>query len=286
LNDVPPPTFNQFAIREPDNMVEHFIDSTGVVSWKFFGQAADYEFSDWNFAGSTEQEYRYLMGILRDLGKEVYIADYEDLGANACRILVPGYSEIYQAEDLVWGNTNKALVFRSDILNIHSLGDKALLCLLEKLEESELDGYRSISELIGVAFDENSPWGKCTISELKGLICLALGKHEEAKEWVGMFLQYNDNVPARRRFYQVLDVVLDITLREDLELQNYIPNLTLMYGKENLGNATSSVSGKIRFFGLTPTNMKLDGIGKHLRLVESYEKLQVARRRHHASTSN
>jgi len=285
LNDVPPPTFNQFAIREPNNMIEHFIDSTGVVSWKFFGQATDYEFSDWNFEGSTEQEYQYLMGILRDLGKEVYIADYEDLGANACRILVPGYSEIYPVEDLVWDNTNKALVFRSDILNIHSLDDKALLCLLEKLEESELDEYTPIPGLIGVAFDENSPWGKCTTSELKGLICLALGKHEEAKEWVGLFLQYNDNVPARRRFYQVLDIVLDITLREDLELQNYIPNLARMYGEEILGNAISSVSGKIRFFGLTPTNMKLDGIDKHLKLIESYEKLQVARHRHHASTS-
>jgi len=285
LNDLPPPTFNQFAIREPDNMVEHFIDSSGVVSWKFFGQAADYEFSDWNFAGSTEQEYQYLLGILRDLDKEVYIADHEDLGANACRILVPGYSEIYPVEDLIWGNTNKALAFRSDILGIHSLNDKALVCLLEKLEESELDEYTSIPGLVGVAFDENSPWGKCTIGELKGLICLALGKHEEAKEWVGMFLQYNDNVPARRRFYQVLDIVLDITLREDLELQNYIPNLTRMYGEEILGNATSSVSGKMRFFGLTPTNMKLDGIDKHLRLVESYEKLQVARHRHHDSRS-
>jgi ribosomal protein S12 methylthiotransferase accessory factor len=285
LNDVPPPTFNQLAIREPDNMVEHFIDSTGVVSWKFFGQAADYEFSDWNFTGSTKQEYQYLMGILRDLDKEVYIADYEDLGAKACRILVPGYSEIYEAEDLVWRNTNKGLVFRADVLNIHSLDDKALLRLLERLEESELDEYTSIPDLIGIAFDENSPWGKCTVGELKGLICLALGKHEEAKEWVGLFLQYNDNVPARRRFYQVLDIVLDITLRGDLELQNYIPNLTRMYGEEILAKATSSVSGAIRFFGLTPTNMKLDGIDKHLRLVESYEKLQVARRRNHASIS-
>jgi ribosomal protein S12 methylthiotransferase accessory factor len=219
------------------------------------------------------------------LDKEVYIADYEDLGANACRILVPGYSEVYEVEDLVWSNTNKGLVFRSDILKIHSLDDKALLCLLEKLDESELDEYTLVPELIGVAFDENSPWGKCTVSELKGLICLALGKHQEAKEWVGLFLQYNDNVPARRRFYQVLDTVLDITLREDLELQNYIPNLTRMYGEEILGNATSSVSGKIRFFGLTPTNMKLDGIDKHLRLIESYEKLQVARHRHYVNSS-
>jgi ribosomal protein S12 methylthiotransferase accessory factor len=266
-------------------MVEHFIDSSGVVSWKFFGEAADYEFSDWDFASTTEQEYQYLMGIMRELGNEVYIADYEDLGGNACRILVPGYSEIYDAEDLVWSNTNKGLAYRADVLNIHSLNDEALLCLLEKLKESELDEYASISELIGVAFDENSPWGKCTVSELKGLICLALGKHEEAKAWVGLFLQYNDNVPARRRFYQVLDTVLDITLREDLVLENYIPNFTRMYGEEILGNATSSVSGETRFFGLTPTNMKLDGIDKHLRLVESYEKLQVARHRHHTSPS-
>jgi ribosomal protein S12 methylthiotransferase accessory factor len=285
LNDVPPPTFNQFAIREPNNMVDHFIDSSGVISWKFFGQAADYEFSDWNFEGSTEQEHHYLMAILKDLDKEVYIAEYKGLGANACRILVPGYSEIYEVEDLIWANTNKGLVFRSDILNIHALDDKALMRLLENLEESELDEYTPIPELIGVAFDENSPWGKCTTGELKGLICLALGMHEEAKASVEAFLQYNDNVPARRRFYQALNAVLDITIIEDLELQNYIPGLTRMYGEEIVDNATASVSGKLRFFGLVPTNMKLDGIEKHLKLIESYEKLQDARHRHHVSTS-
>jgi ribosomal protein S12 methylthiotransferase accessory factor len=285
LNDVPPPTFNQFSIREPNNMVEHFIDSSGVVSWKFFGQTADYEFSDWNFEGSTEQEHHYLMGILKDLDKEVYVAEYEALGANACRVLVPGYSEIYEVEDLVWDNTNKALAFRSDILNIHSLDDKALAHLLDKLEESELDEYTPIPDLIGVAFDEHSPWGKCTIGELNGLICLALGMHEKAKEWIGAFLQYNDNVPARRRFYQALNAVLDITIREDLEIQNYIPSLTRMYGEEILDNVLGSVSGELRFFGLVPTNMKLDGIDKHLKLIESYEKLQNARCRHHGKTA-
>lgn len=283
LNDVLPPTFNEFAIREPNNMVEHFIDSAGVVSWKFFSQATDYEFSDWDFAGSTEQEYHHLMGILSDLGKEVYIADYEGLGGHACRVLVPGYSEIYPAEDLVWDNTNKGVAFRSDILNIHALNDRALSSLLERLEESELDEYTLIPSLIGVAFDEHSAWGKCTIGELNGLICLALGRLDEAKEWVEMFLHYNDNVPARRRYYQVLNTVLDIALRDDLDLHDYVPNLTRMYGEELLGHAASSVSGATRFFGLTPTNMNLDGIDKHLRLVESYEKLQVARGRHHAN---
>lgn len=285
MNDLPPPTFNQFALREPNNMVEHFINSSGVVSWKFFSQEADYEFSDWNFEGSTEEEHHYLMGIFRDLDKDVYVSEYQGLGANACRIVVPGYSEIYEVEDLVWDNTNKALPFRSDILNVHSLDDEALLRLLDNLKESEIDEYTPIPDLIGVAFDDHSAWGRCTIVELKGLICLALGMHEEAKASVGAFLRYNDNVPARRKFYQAMDAVLDIAIREDLELQNYIPSLTRMYGEETLNSVTASVSREVRFFGLTPTNMKLDGIEKHLKLIASYEKLQDARRRYHINTA-
>lgn len=279
LNDVPVPTFNTYAIREPNNMVEHFIDSAGVLSWKFFSKNADYIFSDWNLSGSTKEEYDYLMEILSKLGKEVYIADLDGLGGNACRILVPGYSEIYPPEDLVWGNTNKGVMFRSDILNVHALDDETLLRLLERLEESELDDYALVSVLIGIAFDENSPWGKCTVGEFKGFICLALGMYEEAKHWVEIFLLYNDNVPTRRRYYQVLNIVLDIALREELDLVDFIPNLTRMYGEEMLENAAGSVSGKIRFFGLTETNMKLEGIDKHLRLLESYEKLQVVRQK-------
>lgn len=33
LNDIPQPTFNSLAVSEPENFVEQFIDSTGVISW-------------------------------------------------------------------------------------------------------------------------------------------------------------------------------------------------------------------------------------------------------------
>ena len=38
-----------------------------------------------------------------------------------------------------------------------------------------------------------------------------------------------------------------------------------------------SVNGSVRFYGLTPTNMQLEGLDKHLRLIESYKKLHAAR---------
>jgi ribosomal protein S12 methylthiotransferase accessory factor len=278
LNDVLPPTFNTHAISEHNNIVDHFIDSTGVISWKFFSQKEDYQFCHWDFSGTTEEENTYLMDILKKIEKEVYIADYEELGAKACRILVPGYSEVYLPEDLVWDNHNKALEFRSDILNLHTLNDQELCQLVEKLEESQQDDYTKISELIGIEFDENSVWGQLTVGELKCLSLLAIKDFEAAKQQVEMFLTFNDNSVERKSYYQALNAVLEITLCDELELSDYLPNMTRMFGADIVSNASKTVSGEIRFLGLTKTSMKLEGLDKHLRLIESYQKLQVAKR--------
>ncbi|WP_420388816.1 OsmC domain/YcaO domain-containing protein [Marinobacter sp.] len=277
LNDVPAPTFSTQAVTEPNNFVEHFIDSTGVVSWRFFSAKSDLEFCEWNFSGTNEEEARTLFGILEDLGKEVYVATHEDLGAPVCRILVPGYSEVYPVEDLVWDNTNMALDYREDILNLHALSEDQLADLAERLEASQLDNYMTIISLIGIEFDENTDWGQLTILELKLLICLALQWHEEAQEFVDMFLQFNDNTVERNLFYRAVNTVLEITLDDELELPDYLPNLQRMFGEDTMAAVVGSVTGEVRFHGLTPTSMKLEGLEKHQRLVDSYKKLHAAR---------
>ncbi|GHE76744.1 OsmC domain/YcaO domain-containing protein [Thalassotalea profundi] len=276
LNDVPKPTFNSMAVAEPENFVEHFIDSTGVISWRFFSEKHDYEFCEWDFSGTNEQECDKLFAILKDLGKEAYIAEFSDLGI-ACRILVPDFSEVYPVEDLIWDNTNKALNFREDILNIHSLSEEQLVGLFERLEDSQLDNYIDIRTLIGIEFDENTVWGQLTILELKILICLALGALEDAIELVGEFLQYNDNTVERGLFYQAIHAVLEVTLSEDMAIEDFIHNFNRMFGKQTMENVVGSVTGEVRFFGLTQTNMALEGLDKHLRLIDSYKKLHQAR---------
>jgi len=281
LNDLPRPTFESNAVTEPNNFVEHFIDSSGVVSWRFFSAQADYEFVEWDFSGQGEEsnadEAATLFGILEGMGKEVYMAVYDQLGATVCRILVPGYSEIYPVEDLIWDNTNKALAFREDILNLHRLDDAGLEALLERLEDSELDDYTDIITLIGVEFDENTDWGQLTILELKLLIQLALQQFEAAHELVGTFLQYNENTVERGLFYQALHVVLEVLLDDDLELADYEVNFRRMFGNPRMDAVLGSVDGSVRFFGLTPTSMKLEGLDRHQRLIDSYKKLHMAR---------
>ena len=281
LNDLPKPTFSSNAVTEPNNYVEHFIDSSGVVSWHFFSSNSDYEFVEWDFSSegenANEEEVATLFSILEELGKESYMAVYQHLGATACRILVPDYSEVYLVEDLVWDNTNKALLFREDILNIHRLDEEQLEALVERLEEVEVDDYTEIKTLIGIEFDENTEWGQLTILELKLLIYIALQQFEEAKELVETFLQYNTNTVERGLFYQCMNVVLEVELDDELDLNDFELNFRRMFGDERMDAVIGSMDGSIRFYGLTETNMQLEGLDRHLRLIDSYKKLHAAR---------
>lgn len=286
LNDLPPPTFTSNAVTEPNNFVEHFIDSSGLVSWRFFSAKADYDFVEWDFTAQGDdanaQEAAAMFGILAEMGKEAYMAVYDELGAVACRILVPGYSEVYPVEDLVWDNTNKALLFREDVLNLHHLDEAALEALLDRLENNELDEYGDIATLIGIEFDENTEWGQLTVLELKLLIHLALGQLEDAHDLVGAFLQYNDNTVERRLFYQALNAALEVELDDELEMADYENSFRRMFGHPRMDAVLGSIEGGVRFYGLTPTSMKLEGLDRHQRLLDSYKKLHSARARHAA----
>ena len=281
LNDLPPPTFVSEAVTEPNNFVEHFIDSSGIVSWRFFSAKSDYAFVEWDFTSkgtdANVKEAEVLFGILKAINKESYVAVHDQLGATTCRIVVPGYSEVYPIEDLIWDNTNKALVFREDVLNLLSLNDKNLAALLDRLENNELDEYSDIATLIGIEFDENTVWGQLTVLELKLLIHLALKQWDEAHELVGAFLQYNDNTVDRKLFYQALDALLVIHLDDELEISDYTSNLRRMFGDDRMDAALGALDGSVRFYGLTPTSLKLEGLDRHQRLLDSYTKLHTAR---------
>ncbi|MBZ4231160.1 YcaO-like family protein, partial [Mycobacterium tuberculosis] len=119
------------------NLETHFIDSSGLISWDMFKQDADYPFVDWSFSGTTEEEFATLMAIFKAEDKEVYIADYEHLGVYACRIIVPGMSDIYPAEDLWLANNSMGAHLRDTILSLPgSEWDKEdYLALIEQMDD-------------------------------------------------------------------------------------------------------------------------------------------------------
>jgi len=106
LDVLTAPTFDYYEVAEHTNLETHFINYSGLISWDMFKQYADYPFVDWSFSGSTQEEFATLMRILDQEGAEVYIADYQHPGVCACRIIVPGMSDIYPAEDLLLANNS------------------------------------------------------------------------------------------------------------------------------------------------------------------------------------
>jgi ribosomal protein S12 methylthiotransferase accessory factor len=52
-----------------------------------------------------------------------------------------------------------------------------------------------------------------------------------------------------------------------------------MFGDERMNAAIGSVNGSVRFYGLTPTSLQLEGLDRHQRLLDSYKKLHAARAR-------
>jgi hypothetical protein len=73
---------------------------------------------DWNFSDTTAEDYAWRSSASIATGHDIYIADFQHLGVYACRILVPGMSEIYPLDDLEWENNSVGNAIREAILHL------------------------------------------------------------------------------------------------------------------------------------------------------------------------
>ena len=103
LSDFERPTFDKELIQTNSNIESHFIDSNGKIGFEFLAATKTFEYTPWVYNGSnTDEEYEYLLNITKDMGKDIYIREYDYLGFYSCQIIVPGVSEIYPLEDMIY----------------------------------------------------------------------------------------------------------------------------------------------------------------------------------------
>ncbi|MGE5027216.1 MAG: 30S ribosomal protein S12 methylthiotransferase accessory factor YcaO [Betaproteobacteria bacterium] len=267
LDGFPEAGFDLDEIASAPNLEIHFVDSSGVISWSFLGDAPDFEFCDWNFSATTEEDYAWLVERIHAEGRDIYLADYTHLGVYACRILVPGMSEIYPIDDLEWENNSVGNAIRPAILRLPELDDKECASLLDTLNELGLDDQRPVAALIGLAADAGSFWQELRIGELKTLLALAIGDEEAIREgcdWVRHFGQLNEQ---RRKVYRCIESLLNLG-----DPVPYSTALEHLYGPTTLKQAQALITGEQRFFGLHAPGMALAGCEMHKRLLEAYEK--------------
>lgn len=262
------PSFELDDVASPQNLETHFIDSSGPMHWDFLWNEPDYEFVDWNFSGTTEEECQYLMERIHADDCDTYIMDFEHLGVYACRIIVPEMSEIYQAEDLEWDNNSTGNAVREAILHLPDLEDEECTELFDTIEELGLDDHQPVAALIGLAPDAGSLWADLRVGELKTLLALAMDDEDAIREgcqWIRHFEQINDE---RRRVYRCIEALLDMD-----DVAGYMPNVGLLYGETALQQAQALLDGSVRFWGITAPTLELHGCETHQRLLTAYRKV-------------
>ena len=263
-------------------METHFIDSSGLISWDLFKKQSDYSFVHWNFSGTTQEEYRNLMSIFSAESKEVYIMDYNHLDVYACRIIVPGMSDIYPVDDLIYANNNMGMDWREillDLPNFHH--DKETYQeLLDELDDQDIDDATRIREFIGLVPPSKSGWVTLRVGELKAMLYLALGNLEAALDWASWSYNMNSSVftPERANYYRCLISTLELYLDENRNPDEYRFVFEKMYGKTATDFARNAVEGGNPFYDLLPGDETLKQFQAHQNLLAAYAKLQKAKR--------
>ncbi|OCG07816.1 ribosomal protein S12 methylthiotransferase accessory factor YcaO [Gilliamella sp. wkB178] len=287
LDVFSPPSFANDEVADLSNLETHFIDSSGLISWDLFNEQHDYDFVDWDFSGTTEQEFANLMAILAHNNTEVLIMDYEHLGVYACRILAVGMSEIYPPEDLLIANNNMAIHLRELILSLphKKRSAKQYLSIIEQLDDDGLDDFARVRELLGIATGKDNAWLTLRIGELKAMLALAGKDLKQAKLWIDWTVEMNESIftPERNHAYRCLQTLVNfIIVRGSKQLVHYQAAFNKMYGAACVDEMWQYAIAQKKFFGLSnfTTNSKtannnLEQFVMHQKLLNVYHQLHA-----------
>jgi ribosomal protein S12 methylthiotransferase accessory factor len=277
LDGFPPPGLDLDEVASGPNLEIHFVDSSGIIHWNFLADAPDFDFVDWNFStpdAATGHDCAWLTERIHALGHEVYIADFDRCGVYACRILVPGMSEIYPIDELAWENNSVGNALRDPILRLAELDDDACGDLLDDLNAAGIDDQRLVRALIGLAADPGTLWADLRVGELKTLLALACGDDEalqEGLDWIAHFAQID---PERRRVYRCIAALAGL---DELEMTDACRDaLEQLHGGDVVATAEAMLAGEQRFFAAAAPGLDLKGSAMHQRLLEAYAKGQAA----------
>jgi ribosomal protein S12 methylthiotransferase accessory factor len=270
LAGFPEAGFNLDEIASSPNIEIHFVDSSGIISWNFLDSEPDFPFCDWNFSNTTAEDYAWLVDAIHAMDRDIYVADFSHLGVYACRIIVPGMSEIYPIDELEFENNSVANDIREAILFLSDLDDEECTDLLETLNESGLADECPVASLIGLAPGDDPFWTDLRVGELKTLLALAAGDDEAVLEgcaWIRDFEQIN---PERRKVYSCIECLTKL----DGDI-GFAPALNSLYGGDTVAKAIALLDGELRFFGQPSPGLSLEGCEMHQRLLTAYGKLHA-----------
>jgi ribosomal protein S12 methylthiotransferase accessory factor len=189
-------------VNSRENHEVHFIDSSGSVHPAFLKVPSTCA-HDWHHQGSNEEFYQGLVAQCEKIGYSVYCADYEALGVYACRIIIPGMSEIYPISDLYTHNANRGCALRPFFCEFSQLTERELRAAYACVSDEIYQGWESVLSLIGLGCVSDEVWQSITITELRAMVALGLGDWDEVYiETDSLLSETGKCLPERRQLWE------------------------------------------------------------------------------------
>lgn len=276
LGEFPAPSHEIGPVSDSLNLESHFINSEGLLAWSMFRDNPEYTFSPWEFSGTTGEECRRLEKLIAEEGFTIYRAEYPYLGMYACRIIVPGMSEIYPVSDLLWNNSIAGASLRTHLLTLEQMSLKELREFYSIIEDLQFNEDQLISHAIGVVFEQESAWHSLRIGELKALITLAAGHPEEAYTWCGWCAGFGHLPPDRNRLMELIYNLISLALKGE-RISDYRKSLAAFYGEPILARAEMVLNQKDNFPDLNFAPSWEEISPPHQELLNFYARLNICK---------
>lgn len=274
LKQFQPPSHDIHLVADPLNLESHFVDSDGLLSWHMFADKPDYPFSPWDFKGTSKQEFIQLQKIITQRNFEIFRAEYLHAGMYCCRIVIPGMSEIYPVDDLLWNNRNSGNLIRTLLPRMNRMDEKDLRKLFALLESENLNDQQLVSHIIGIVFEDLSAWSSLRVGELKALMLLAVGDKCTALEWCNWVHHYSHLPERRGRLFRLLATLLTFECAGE-DATDYSKSLRLFYDEEELRLGENIVAGIVTFPGLNFGSCWTEISKEHKNLHNIYQNLST-----------
>lgn len=267
------PTHNLAAAGLSFNLESHFINGDGLVPWQMLRDKPDFSYHHWDFSGSTAKEWQHLQDLVQAMGAKIYAMDYPHLGMHVSQLVVPGVSEIYPQEDLIYANRNRSAALRRQLQDLDGKDPKSLEQCLDLIQELGFANEQGLAEEIGILAEEDSLLDSLQIAELAALCSCLSDRRAEAGDYLewSMAAAGDDGTKAKRR--QLFHTLLGFAIHGD-QSEAYGRILAHLHRQEELDSISVKDTALLQLSGLD-RKKELAGLGpRHQKLILVYHRLR------------
>lgn len=169
----------------------------GYYPYEFFMESSE-KFDAWYYEGNDNKVFmEQLINLIQNNGYSIYVRDWSFLSFPTYQIVVPGFSNLYDAieERIEWHCMYHEA--RENVKHIDQLSPKEFNKIIKFMELNRYDNRFGILELIGIPVNRNSKWSTLKKDYFQALYYYGEVEYEKAYSCINTYAQQNNNVVSR-----------------------------------------------------------------------------------------